>query len=92
MGVGGCISNSKSITNMQHKYIKKIKRYKVNIGKKYITVIPKPLIDIKNGLKVKFQKETDLLSAYTTTDIIKGKQRYFKPKDSRQILEAYIQQ
>jgi hypothetical protein len=53
-------------------------KYRASIGKKFITIIPKPKSHILKGLRVYLQ---DVNDNYTTpmliyTDIIKGKPRY----------------
>ena len=69
-------------------------KYKVRIGKKFITISPKPLENIPNGLKIRYNKEGDIVTAFATCDVIKGKQRYTKPHESlsmgRHVQEAYL--
>lgn len=67
---------------------------KVTVGKKFITITPKPDRNIPNGLTAKFNRDGEFVTAYATCNIVKGKSRYKKPDypsyDGRHVIEAYL--
>lgn len=67
---------------------------KATLGKKYITITPKPTKDIPDGLGIEYGTETQTLRVKATTDIIKGKSRYTRPTfteaEGRKIIKTYI--
>lgn len=66
---------------------------KITVGKKFITIVPKPTKDIPNGLKATFNRDGKYVTAYATCDIIKGKSRYLMPKvddEGRFIISASL--
>ena len=66
---------------------------KAIIKRKNIYIEPKPNKDIPYGLYVVFNKETEILTKYAYTDIIKGQSKYllpFLPEDNRKIIKAII--
>ena len=64
---------------------------KVTIGKKFITITPKPSKFVLGGLKVRFNRDRDTVIAYATTDIIADRSRYLKPDvDDRFVIEAFL--
>lgn len=63
----------------------------IKVGKKYITIIPKPVEDKFNGLHIEFDKETEYNTKFATADIVKGKNRYSLPVDPRKISKVWIE-
>lgn len=53
---------------------------KITLGKKFVTITPKPIEDIPNGIKITFENDTsDIIQPIAFTNILKGKSRYMLP-------------
>lgn len=66
--------------------------YKIKIGKKYITLSPRPKETILNALYIQFNKSTSTTLPLAYTDIKEGQIRYsllYLPKGIK-IIGAYI--
>lgn len=68
--------------------------YKATVGKKFITITPKPKFSLAGGLKIQFDYGTATFTPYCTTDVIAGKSRYLLPPPGtmlgRKIIRAFV--
>lgn len=67
---------------------------KVSIGKKYLTITPKPKKNVANGIVLLLDRETAIYKPTVSHDLIKGKSRYLLPDrkflEGRKIVEAHV--
>jgi hypothetical protein len=49
-----------------------------------------PMEDIKDGIKIEFDRDTDTELKYATININKGQRKYLKPRTNRKVIKATI--
>ena len=69
-------------------------KYTVKIHRKFFVVSPVPKENIVDGLGIQYGSDTQTLTAYAYTDIVKGQSRYRRPTYTetvgRKIIRAFI--
>lgn len=55
---------------------------KITLGKKFVTLSPKPTTFKVGGIKATFNRDGKYVEATATCDIVAGKSRYMLPRDT----------
>lgn len=68
--------------------------YKATVGKKYITITPKPKFSLAGGLKIQYDRDTDHYTDWATADVKAGQSRYSLPSPDlmlgRKVIRALV--